>query len=147
LNGLPCAFRRAGHKKIRSATGGGRFGATEKFSPGATDIRRSLVQQGTGARSDGSGQVRKKEATMRKTIFGIVAAVAMLGMVPMANAAQGCGPGWHRGPYGRCHPNRRPVVIVPGRLVIGTYYPGRGWWDGHRYWVHRYHWHHGWRYR
>ncbi|MBN9065813.1 MAG: hypothetical protein J0H60_04850 [Rhizobiales bacterium] len=84
---------------------------------------------------------------MKKMIFGIVAAIAVLGMAPIANAAQGCGPGWHRGPYGRCHPNRPPVVVVPGRLVIGTYYPGRGWWDGHRYWVHRYHWRHGWRYR
>jgi hypothetical protein len=35
--------------------------------------------------------------------------------------AQGCGPGWHRGPGGRCRPNRvggpvvvrRPVVVVP----------------------------------
>jgi hypothetical protein len=88
-----------------------------------------------------------EEVDMKRTIFGIVAVAAMLGMVPMANAAQGCGAGWHRGPYGRCQPNRRPVVIVPGRVVIGTYYPGRGWWDGHRYWAHRYHWRGGWRYR
>ena len=47
-----------------------------------------------------------------------------------ANAAGGCGPGWHRGPYGGCQPNRRPswfglrrrrgrappvVVVRPGR--------------------------------
>jgi hypothetical protein len=31
--------------------------------------------------------------------------------------------------------------------VIGTYYPHRGWWDGHRYWEHRHYWHGGWRYR
>jgi hypothetical protein len=88
-----------------------------------------------------------KEVKMRKTLFGMIAVATLLGMAPMANAAQGCGVGWHRGPYGRCHPNRRPVVVVPGRVVVGTYYPGRGWWDGHRYWVHRYHWHGGWRYR
>ncbi len=88
-----------------------------------------------------------EEVYMKRTIFGIVAVAAMLGMVPMANAAQGCGAGWHRGPHGRCHPNRRPIVVVPGRIVIGTYYPGRGWWDGHRYWAHRYHGHGGWRYR
>jgi hypothetical protein len=31
--------------------------------------------------------------------------------------------------------------------AIGVYYNGRGWWDGHRYWGHRYAWHGGWRYR
>ena len=80
---------------------------------------------------------------MRKTIFGIVAVAAMLGMAPMANAAQGCGVGWHRGPYGHCHPNRRPVLVVPGPIVIGGYYPGRGWWDGQRRRGHRYHGAHG----
>jgi hypothetical protein len=84
---------------------------------------------------------------MRKTILGIAAVAAMLGMATTANAAQGCGRGWHRGPYGHCRPNRGPVVVVPGRVVVGVYYPGRGWWDGHRYWAHRYAWHHGWRYR
>jgi hypothetical protein len=34
-----------------------------------------------------------------------------------------------------------------GPLVIGTYYHGRGYWDGHRYWQHRDRWHGGWRYR
>lgn len=30
---------------------------------------------------------------------------------------------------------------------IGVFYAGRGYWDGHRYWGHREHWHGGWRYR
>ena len=30
-----------------------------------------------------------------------------------ANAAGGCGPGFHRGPYGGCRPNRGAVVIAP----------------------------------
>jgi len=38
------------------------------------------------------------------------------------------------------------VLVAPG-LAIGTFYPGRGYWDGHRYWGHRYAWHRGWRYR
>jgi hypothetical protein len=38
-----------------------------------------------------------------------------------------------------------PVVVVGPR--IGIYYHGRGWWDGHRYWGHRYRWHGHWRYR
>jgi hypothetical protein len=30
-----------------------------------------------------------------------------------AGAAGGCGPGFHRGPYGGCQPNRGPVVVAP----------------------------------
>ena len=30
---------------------------------------------------------------------------------------------------------------------IGIFYAGHGWWDGHRYWGHRYRFHGGWRYR
>jgi hypothetical protein len=39
-----------------------------------------------------------------------VASAAMLpslvggGDTGIVKVAQGCGPGWHRGPYGRCHP-------------------------------------------
>lgn len=84
---------------------------------------------------------------MRKTILGIVAVSAMLGMASAAETAQGCGVGWHRGPYGHCHPDRGPVVVVPGPVAVGVFYPGRGWWDGHRYWWHRDRWQGGWRYR
>ncbi|WP_425228508.1 GCG_CRPN prefix-to-repeats domain-containing protein [Sphingomonas sp.] len=53
-------------------------------------------------------------------------------------AADGCGRGGHRGPYGRCRPNRDPALAAaPGvRLVIGNRYD-RGYWAGHRYWRHR----------
>jgi hypothetical protein len=34
-----------------------------------------------------------------------------------------------------------------GVPAIGVFYAGRGYWDGHRYWRHREHWHGGWRYR
>ena len=91
---------------------------------------------------------------MRKTILGIVAVASALGMASTAEAAQGCGIGWHRGPFGGCRPNGGPVVAVPAPVVpvpapvaVGVFYPGRGWWDGHRYWEHRYPWHGGWRYR
>ena len=62
-----------------------------------------------------------------------------------AEARQGCGPGFHRGPYGACRPNRGPVVV--GAPAIGVFYSGRGYWDGRRYWQHRDRWHGGWRYR
>ncbi|MGA8900366.1 GCG_CRPN prefix-to-repeats domain-containing protein [Bradyrhizobium sp.] len=35
-----------------------------------------------------------------------------------ASAAGGCGPGFHRNPYGECRPNRGPVVVVPGAVVV-----------------------------
>jgi hypothetical protein len=35
-----------------------------------------------------------------------------------ANAAGGCGPGWHRGPYGGCQLNRRAVVVRPAAPVV-----------------------------
>lgn len=78
-------------------------------------------------------------------------AVAAFAALP-AEARQGCGPGWHRGAYGRCLPNRPPpravVVREPGvRLVIGNFYQGRGYWDGRRYWKERYRYNNGWRYR
>jgi len=32
-------------------------------------------------------------------------------------------------------------VVAPNRIVVGTWYPGRGWWDEHHYWRHRERWH------
>lgn len=35
-----------------------------------------------------------------------------------ANAAGGCGPGRHRGPYGGCQPNRGVVVVNPAPVIV-----------------------------
>jgi hypothetical protein len=82
---------------------------------------------------------------LKKALFAALAAGVALAGVSTADAAQGCGPGFHRGPYGVCRPNG--PVVVGGLPAIGIFYPGRGYWDGHRYWGHRYAWHGGWRYR
>jgi len=80
------------------------------------------------------------------TALAMLAVSAILTAAP-AEARQGCGVGFHRGPQGVCRPNRPVVVVRPGVPAIGVYHPGRGYWDGHRYWAHRY-WHRGgWRYR
>jgi hypothetical protein len=85
---------------------------------------------------------------MKRIILTTLAAGAMFAALSPAQAAEGCGPGGHRGPYGHCRPNGPgAVVAAPGALVIGTYYPSRGYWDGRRYWRHREQWHGGWRYR
>jgi hypothetical protein len=87
----------------------------------------------------------------KKVLLGAVAAGMTLASVTAANASGGCGINAHRGPYGGCRPNYYaggPAVVVgPGIVRIGVFYPGRGYWDGHRYWGHRYAWHGGWRYR
>jgi hypothetical protein len=82
---------------------------------------------------------------MKKLLLIALAAGAALTSVSAAEARQGCGAGFHRGPHGGCRPNRGPAVVaVPS---IGVFYHGRGYWDGHRYWAHRDRWHGGWRYR
>jgi hypothetical protein len=88
---------------------------------------------------------------VRKAIVGLATlglGIAISASSP-AYARQGCGRGWHRGAYGRCVPNRRPLVYAPVApvLVVDRFYPGRGYWDGRRYWWHRERWHHHWRYR
>ncbi len=79
------------------------------------------------------------------TLFALTAATATV--TGVANAAEGCGPGAHRNAYGHCRANGGGIAITPHGLVIGNFYAGRGYWDGQRYWHHRYHDHGGWRYR
>ena len=83
---------------------------------------------------------------MKKFILTALITVTALGAASSADAAQGCGRGFHRGPYGRCFANGGPYARGPGP-VLGVFYPGRGYWSGGRYWGHRYGWHGGWRYR
>ena len=87
---------------------------------------------------------------MKKILTSLIVASIALGAASAAQAADGCGRGFHRGPYGHCRPNRGPGPVVvapaPGVFVIDRFYPGRGYWDGHRFWAHRERWHNGWRY-
>lgn len=84
----------------------------------------------------------------RIVAFALAAGVAVSAISP-AVAREGCGPGFHRGPHGGCRPDRGPdrIVVAPGGLVVGNFYDGRGYWDGHRYRERRERWHGGWRYR
>lgn len=82
---------------------------------------------------------------MKKLLaIALVAGAAIAASAP-ADAAQGCGPGGHRGPYGHCRPNYGPGRGGPV-LVVGQYYRGQGYWDGHRYYQHRDRRGSGWRY-
>ena len=53
-----------------------------------------------------------------KYLFAAVLALGTVASFSAAEAAGGCGPGWHRGPYGGCQPNRG-VVVRPGAVVTG----------------------------
>jgi hypothetical protein len=52
----------------------------------------------------------------------LLAALVAISLSPLsigsATAEGGCGPGFHRGPYGGCRPNRGPIVVVPGAAVV-----------------------------
>jgi len=53
-----------------------------------------------------------------RTIFAAVLFASTVASFGAANAAGGCGPGFHRGPYGGCVVNRGPVVVAPGAVVV-----------------------------
>ena len=93
-----------------------------------------------------------------KTIAKLAAKAALVGGLAIAGLAAAApadagvvvGVGIHpyHGRYCYYHPHR--CGYGPGYYAgprIGVFYTGRGWWDGHRYWGHRYRWHGGWRYR
>lgn len=85
----------------------------------------------------------------KAVLIAALAVGAATASLSPAQAHDGCGPGFHRGPYGHCRPNEGPggVVIAPGGPVFGVYYAGHGDRDGHRYWAHRDQWQTGWRFR
>ena len=83
---------------------------------------------------------------MKKTLlFALAAAAATFGAAPQAQARDACGQGFHRNVYGHCVINHR--MNHREVLIVGRYYPHQGWWDGRRYYRHRYMHHNHWRYR
>jgi hypothetical protein len=65
-------------------------------------------------------------------VLGLASVVALAAASP-ADARQGCGPGFHRIPNGRCVPNRNQQM----RWVEGRYYAGRGYWWHNQWRQHR----------
>jgi hypothetical protein len=52
-----------------------------------------------------------------KTLLAAVLVAGTIAGFSAADAAGGCGPGFHRGPYGGCRPNGGAVVVAP-RVVV-----------------------------
>jgi hypothetical protein len=57
---------------------------------------------------------------MKYLFAAVMLASAVVGFSGAASAAEGCGPGWYRGPYGRCHPmgGGGAVVVAPGAPAV-----------------------------
>jgi len=53
-----------------------------------------------------------------KTLFAAVLLASTVASFGAANAAGGCGIGFHRGPYGGCRVNGGPAVVAPGVVVV-----------------------------
>ena len=50
--------------------------------------------------------------------LGVGAAPALAGGALVEQVAQGCGPGWARGPYGRCRPSYGPRPFYGRRCFL-----------------------------
>lgn len=91
---------------------------------------------------------------MKRLLMVALLAGTAFGIAAPAEAQGGCGHGWHRGIYGNCRPNHGVDYIAVGpsgyAMPVGPeidlFYPGYGYWDGSRYYMHRDHWNGGWRY-
>jgi len=55
-----------------------------------------------------------------KYLFAAVVVASTVAGFGAANAAGGCGPGFHRGPYGGCRANGGPVVAPRAGVVIAV---------------------------
>jgi hypothetical protein len=63
-----------------------------------------------------------------KYLFALALVATTVAGFGAANAAEGCGRGFHRGPYGGCQPNRGDVIVVAPRVVeapVVVVRPGR----------------------
>jgi hypothetical protein len=61
-----------------------------------------------------------RASLMRAKACAAASAAVLLSLIALdsASAEGGCGPGFHRNPYGRCRPNEGPVVVAPAAPVV-----------------------------
>ncbi len=81
---------------------------------------------------------------MKRLIVLAAASTFAIAAAAPAQAAQGCGPGMHRTPHGRCVSNGGSMAQT---WVEGRYYRGHGYWHQNRWWHHRDRDQDNWRYR
>ena len=69
-----------------------------------------------------------------KALIALGAATLVAAAIPtVAQAREGCGPGFHRARNGLCRANKGTRM----RWMEGRYYPRRGYWHRNRWYHHR----------
>jgi hypothetical protein len=80
-------------------------------------MRKNLVTLAVMALIAGTFMPGHGNAAPAQSPAGLVEAIDQAGLIQPV--AQGCGPGWHRGPYGRCRPMGGSGVVVAPGLAVG----------------------------
>jgi hypothetical protein len=79
-------------------------------------MRKNLVTLAVMALIAGTFMPGHSNAAPAQNPAGLVEAIDQAGL--LHPVAQGCGPGWYRGPYGRCRPmGGGGAVVAPGLRV------------------------------
>jgi hypothetical protein len=85
---------------------------------------------------------------MKVLLLSAAAIGAAMVVSAPAQARDGCGHGYYRGPHGHCHAEGYRTGPAPAGYVDGRYYHGHGYLYHNRWYRERYRWHDGgWRYR
>ena len=74
-------------------------------------MRKNLVTLAVMALIAGTFMPGHSNAAPAQNPAGLVEAIDQAGL--LHPVAQGCGPGWYRGPYGRCRPMGGGPVVAP----------------------------------
>jgi hypothetical protein len=78
-------------------------------------MRKNLVTLAVMALIAGTFMPVRSDAAPAQNAASLMQAIDQGGL--LQPVAQGCGPGWARGPYGRCHPMGGGPVVAPGLRV------------------------------
>ena len=96
--------------------------ALDGFGPQQEDLDREAIHAYSRDRFFSGGDNRKSRevSLMRLNAMSAASVAILLSLVFLdsASAEGGCGPGFHRTPYGRCRPNEGPVVVAPAAPVV-----------------------------
>src|SRR6516165_2768156 len=96
--------------------------ALDGFGPQQEDLDREAIDAYSRDRFFSGGDNRKSRevSLMRLNAMSAASVAILLSLVFLdsASAEGGCGPGFHRTPYGRCRPSEGPVVVAPAAPVV-----------------------------
>jgi hypothetical protein len=102
--------------------------ALDGFGPQQEDLDREAIDAYSRDRFFSGGDNRKSREVSLMRLNAMSSVAILLSLVFLdsasaeggdsASAEGGCGPGFHRTPYGRCRPNEGPVVVAPAAPVV-----------------------------